>query len=106
MGGDIANIADLEFLSNVNDCPSTPTMAMPNVPTMAIPNMPTTTIPIVPTTVISNDDVVAEPNIHEAIEEDGDRTHMDIVQLPTFHIHPCLHDVHPPQLLAPSQQPL
>lgn len=75
------NIADWEFLSNVNDCPTAPTTTIPNVLTMAIS--------IVPTTTISNDDIVAEPNIHVTIEEDGDWMHMDDVQPPASHIHPC-----------------
>lgn len=72
------------------------------------------TLPIVPIMFISNvqvelepnvhEDVVAESNMDELIEEDGNHIDMDEVQSHAYHIHPSSDYVSPLMLQIPSRQ--
>jgi hypothetical protein len=54
---------------------------------MAIPNVTTTAISNVP---VQIEDVVAEPNVDEAIDEDCNRMDINKIQPSVFHIKPLL----------------
>ena len=71
-------------------------MTIPIVPTMAIPNVPVELEPNV------HEDVVAESNVDEPVEEDGNWIDMDEVQSHAYHIHPLSDNVFPPMLPTPS----
>jgi hypothetical protein len=68
-----SNIVDREFFLNTSVRLATPTTAIPIVPIMVIPNVTSTTIPNVLVSLEpgEHEDIVVEPNVDEAIEEDG-----------------------------------